>query len=270
LRRARKSLGQNFLVDGNLQRKVVAALEAGSDDEVLEIGPGRGALTSHLAGRVGRLILVELDRELAADLEVRYGGRAHVEVLQSDILQVRLDRLSRSPGRLLVVGNIPYNITTPLLFHLLERPRPARLLLMIQKEVGERILAPPGTAEYGALAVGVRTVARVERVLDVPRTVFRPVPGVDSVVVRITPFDPPPLGPEQEAELRVLTRAAFQWRRKQLQKTLRDHPDLSVPRAAVAALEAESGLDLMRRPESLSPDDFVRLSALVAPLRTSS
>jgi len=263
--RAKRSLGQNFLVDGNLQRKIVSALGAGPADEVLEIGPGRGALTAHLAGAVRRLVLVELDDALASELAERYRGRDHVVVLHQDVLTLDVPRLSRAPHELKVVGNIPYNITTPIVFHLLERPRPAEILLMVQREVAERIVAPPGSSAYGALAVGVRTVARTERVLDVPRTAFRPVPRVDSAVVRIVPFDPPRLQPAEEARLRTLTRAAFQWRRKQMQKILRDHPDLSLPRERVAALEAESGFVFTDRPERFSPDDFVRLSRLLEP-----
>jgi 16S rRNA (adenine1518-N6/adenine1519-N6)-dimethyltransferase len=264
LSRPKKSLGQNFLVDRNLQRRIVDALGAGPDDEVLEIGPGRGALTAHLVGRVRRLVLVELDDDLVEALQVAYGERPDVEVVHADVLSVRTEGLSASPAALRVVGNIPYNITTPILFHLLRRPRPAVILLMIQKEVAERLTAAPGTSEYGALSVGVRTVATVERVVNVPRGAFRPVPRVDSAVVRITPLDPPPLDETEEVRLRTLTRAAFQWRRKQLQKILRDHPDLLLPEARLPALEAEAGYSFTARPETLSPEGFVRLSRLVA------
>lgn len=258
--RARKSLGQNFLVDRNHQRRIVEAFGAGPDDEVLEIGPGRGALTEHLVGRVGHLHLVELDDDLAGALESRYGAREDTTVHRADILDVDPGGLVDDPGRLLVIGNIPYNITTPLLFHLLTRPRPRSILIMVQREVADRILADPGTSAYGALSVGVRSVASCERVLDVPRGAFRPVPEVDSSVIRIRPLDPPPLTPPEEERLRTLVRAAFQWRRKQFQKTLRDHPDLSLGRDRVAALAEASGFDLTRRPETFSPDDFVALS----------
>jgi 16S rRNA (adenine1518-N6/adenine1519-N6)-dimethyltransferase len=268
--RAKKSLGQNFLMDRNLQRKIVAALGAAPDDEVLEIGPGRGALTTHLVGRVGQLILVELDDELAQDLREAYLERPDVHVVHADVLNVHLRDLVPDPTRLKVVGNIPYNITTPIVFHLLERPRPAVILLMLQKEVAERIAAPPGTPEYGALSVGVRSVAKVERVLNVPRGAFRPMPGVDSAVVRITPAEPPPLTEPEEERLRTLTRAAFQWRRKQLQKILRDHPDLAVPEDRLPDLERELGVALTSRPETLSPEDFARLSHLVAGALSSS
>jgi 16S rRNA (adenine1518-N6/adenine1519-N6)-dimethyltransferase len=263
-RPAKRSLGQNFLVDENIQRKIVAALGAGPDDLVVEIGPGRGALSRHLVGRVARLWLVELDDHLAADLAAAYADREDVGVVHSDILQTPLRALAASTeqvAELRVLGNIPYNITTPILFHLLQRPRPRDIVLMVQDDVAARIVARVGTKEYGALSVGVRAVAEVERLFRVGRKAFRPVPGVDSAVIRITPVRPPPLSEEQETSLRGLVRAAFQWRRKQLGKILRDHPDLGyAPHAAATALESVGALPT-DRPERLTPDQFVALSA---------
>ncbi len=261
--RAKKSLGQNFLVDQNLQRKIVETLDPSSADAVLEIGPGRGALTRHLVGLVGRLVLVELDDELAGTLEAEWGDRPDVDVRHQNFLETDLTTVCEDPSELLVVGNIPYNITAPIIFKLLERPRPREILLMVQREVADRLVAGAGTSEYGALSVGVRSVAGVESVLRVPRTAFRPQPRVDSSVVRITPTVPPPLSVEEEMSLRNLTRAAFQWRRKQLQKTLREHSDLRLSRTSVDRIARETGWDLTRRPETLEPGDFVRLSTLV-------
>jgi 16S rRNA (adenine1518-N6/adenine1519-N6)-dimethyltransferase len=266
-RPAKRSLGQNFLVDKNIQRKIVDALDPGPSDHVVEIGPGRGALTAHLVARVGRLTLIELDDQLARDLLELYADTPRVRVIHADVLQVPLAELASEPGRVRVIGNIPYNITTPIVFHLLERPRPASILLMVQKEVAERLVAAPGTSEYGALSVGVRTVARVERVFDVPRGAFRPVPSVDSALVRIDPVQPPALSEEDELAVRELTRAAFQWRRKQMQKTLRDHPDLALTKAEVERLESETGFELTRRPETFSPQELLRLSRAVVALR---
>jgi 16S rRNA (adenine1518-N6/adenine1519-N6)-dimethyltransferase len=262
--RARKSLGQNFLVDGNLQRKIVEALDARASDEVLEIGPGRGELTRHLVGSVRRLVLVELDDRLAAALEEAYGEREDVVVVHGDVLELDRSALAEDPAALLVVGNIPYNITTPIIFDLLERPRPARIVLMVQREVADRILAEPGTGEYGALAVGVQSVARVDRVLHVPRQAFRPVPRVDSTVIRIVPHRPPSLEIEDELRLRDLTRMAFQWRRKQMQKILRQHPDARLSREVVEAVARRGGWDLSRRPETFSPDALARMARLLA------
>lgn len=260
-RPAKRSLGQNFLVDPNIQKKIVAALGAGSADEVLEIGPGRGALTRHLVGRVRRLVLVELDDHLASALTEEYAGRVDVTVVHADILETELDAISDEPTALHVVGNIPYNITTPIIFHLLARPRPRQIVLMVQEDVADRIVAPVGTKEYGALSVGVRTVADVERLFKVRRGAFRPVPGVDSCIIRIRPLAPEPLSAHEEARLRRLVRAAFQWRRKQLRRILRDHPDVARPEGVFEEAARQAGVDLEDRPERLTPEQFVRLAA---------
>lgn len=259
--RAKRSLGQNFLVDPNIQRRIVDALEAGPDDEVLEIGPGTGALTRHLAGRVRRLIAVELDDRLAEELREEYADEPGVEILHANALEVDLAELTTDLAALRVIGNIPYNITTPLIFWLLEGPvRPGRIVLMIQKEVADRILAPPGEKAYGALSVGVRAIARVERLFNVGRRSFRPVPDVDSTVIRIEPIQPPPLEPGEEGDLRALTRAAFAWRRKQLQKILRSAPGYGIDQDGLRRIEQETGISLDLRPESLSPEMFITLS----------
>lgn len=257
--RAKRSLGQNFLVDANLQRRIAEAIDPQPEDVVLEIGPGRGALTRHLAGRVGRLVLAELDRELAARLREEYAGRSDVEVIEGDVLDLPLESVTPDVARLKVIGNIPYNITTPIVFSLLERqPRPQSIVLMVQREVAERMAAPPGGKAYGALAVGVQSVARVERVVAVGRQAFRPVPDVESMVVRIVPEQTPALSPAEEGALRELTRIAFGQRRKQFQRILRDARRLSGD--DIAALEERLGVDLARRPETFSPEEFIALS----------
>jgi 16S rRNA (adenine1518-N6/adenine1519-N6)-dimethyltransferase len=145
---------------------------------VLEIGPGQGALTHHLAGKVRRLVCVEKDDALVEGLRVQFAFEPSVQIIHADILKVQLESVSADPAALKVIGNIPYNITTPILFNLLERrPRPREIVLLVQREVAERIVAPPGGKTFGALAVGVRTVADAERVLDVGRKAFRPVPS---------------------------------------------------------------------------------------------
>lgn len=262
--RPKRSLGQNFLVDQNVQRKIVDALEAGAGDVVVEIGPGRGALTRHLVGRVRRLVLVELDDDLAGSLKAAYGSRSDVEVVHSDILEVSVTNLvggvADAEGAK-VIGNIPYNITTPILFHLLTRPRPREIVLMVQDDVAARIVAAPGGKEYGALSVGVRTVAEVERLFKVGRKAFRPVPRVDSAVIRVRPFRPARLSVEQERDLRDLVRATFQWRRKQLGKILREHPTLAYPAPVVRAAADQAQVLLTDRPERVTPEQFVALSA---------
>lgn len=261
MQRPRKSLGQNFLVDPNLQQKIVDALAPAAGDEVLEIGAGTGALTRRIAGHVRRLVAVELDDRLAADLDAELGDRADVAILHRDIFEVETAELTAEPERLKVIGNIPYNITSPLIFHLLDRSRrPAVMVLMVQREVADRILAAPGTKAYGALSVGVRTTATAERLFDVRRTAFRPVPDVDSTVLRITPIRPPPLEPANEDELRNLTRVAFSRRRKQLQRILRSAPEYALELAEIDSLTRDIGVDLAARPEDLSPADFIALT----------
>jgi len=262
--RAKKSLGQNFLVDPNLQRKIVRALEVGPGDEVLEIGPGQGALTSHLVEKAGRVVAVELDDDLASILVSRYVDEPSVEIVHGDVLKVPLDEHLHRPDETLVIGNIPYNITTPIIFRLLQRPRPRRIVLMIQGEVADRIVAPVGSKAYGALSVGIRSVAKVEKLFRVRRGAFRPVPGVDSAIIRITPFLPAPLEAAEEEALRRLVRAAFQWRRKQLGKILRDHPDLEVAEPRLESAVDQAGIEIMDRPERLAPEDFIRLSFALA------
>jgi 16S rRNA (adenine1518-N6/adenine1519-N6)-dimethyltransferase len=259
--RAKKSLGQNFLVDPNQQRRIVAALEPGPADNILEIGPGQGALTRHLAGTVRRLTLVELDDALAARLTAEYADRDDVTVVHADFMDVDVASLAGDVRALKVVGNIPYNITTPILFRLLERAhRPRRIVLMVQQEVADRIVARAGDHAYGALSVGVQSVARVERLFRVGRGSFRPVPGVDSTVLRIDPIEPPPLTAGEEADLRQLTRSAFAWRRKQLQKTLRNAPEYALDAAALQTVARETGIDLEQRPEQLAPASLIDLA----------
>jgi len=261
--RAKRSLGQNFLIDPNIQRAIVEAIEPDPGDEVLEIGPGRGALTRYLAARVGRLILAELDRELAAKLREEYAETPAVRVIEGDFLDLTLEEVSTDPARLKVIGNIPYNITTPILFSLLERrPRPLLIVLMVQREVADRIVATAGSKTYGALAVGVQSVAEAERVLNVSRRAFRPAPDVDSTVVRIVPHQPPRLTPETESDLRELTRRAFGQRRKQFQRIIRDGYGLD--RGAVEEIEHRTGMDLRQRPETFPAARFIDLANALA------
>ena len=258
--RAKKSLGQNFLTDPNIQRRIVAALEPQPEDTVVEIGPGLGALTRHLLGSVKRLIAIELDNELAARLQSELGNRPDFQLVHENALDVDFARLDL-PANYKAIGNIPYNITTPLLFKLLEPPhRPRSIVVMVQREVANRITATPGNKEYGALSVGVQTIAQAERLFTVARGSFRPVPGVDSAIVRITPLAPPPLSAAEEHDVRHLTRATFAHRRKQLQKSLRTTEPYTLNPAQIVALEQATGLQLDARPETLSAGQFIALA----------
>ena len=258
--RAKKSLGQNFLSDSNIQRRIVNALEPEATDVVLEIGPGMGALTHHLLGAVKQLIAIELDDTLAERLQLEQAGREDFKLVHANALEVDFGELGL-PEDYKAIGNIPYNITTPLLFKLLEYAhRPRLIVVMVQKEVADRITSEPGNKEYGALSVGVQSVATAERLFTVARGAFRPVPGVDSAIVRITPFHPPRLSEAEENDVRSLTRATFAHRRKQLQKVLRTTAPYTLDAVQIAHLEQATGLQLEARPETLSAEQFIALA----------
>ncbi len=259
--RAKRSLSQNFLIDPNLQRKIVEALDPTPEDRVIEIGPGQGALTRHLVDQVADLRLVELDDLLAAQLRGEYGGRENVDIVHGDALEISVARLAKGqPFK--VIGNIPYGITTPLIFHILdERPRPDVIVLTVQKEVADRLVAKPGNKDYGALTVGVQSVADVESLFKISRGAFRPRPDVDSTTIRIVPQKPPPLTPEEEGSLRTLTRAAFMRRRKQLQNVLRQAPEYAQTNEKLASILESLGIDPAVRPDALPVVDYIRLSA---------
>lgn len=229
---------------------------------MLEVGPGRGALTDHLRGACEDLVLVELDDGLAEHWRLEAAADPKLRVHHGSILDVNPADWGDPPS-LLVVGNIPYNITSPIIFHLLREPRPREIVLMIQKEVGERVCAKPGTKIYGALSVGVQSVAAPSVLMTVAPGAFRPRPKVESVVVRLTPHRPSRLDQEGERTLRRLVRACFQWRRKQMAKVLRDHPDLKLGVRSEPTLQAV-GIEPKRRPDHLSPDEYIALSRVLA------
>ena len=258
--RAKRSLSQNFLVDPNLRRKLVEALGAGPDDTVLEIGPGHGELSERMVGEVARLVLVEKDDRLVELLMERWGTRDDVCIVHADALKVDLAELVAGSSALRVISNVPYSITSPLLFRFLEfRPLPSRLVVLVQEEVGRRIVADPGTRECGALSVGVRARAEARLAFRVGRRAFRPVPAVDSVAVVIEPAADCPEEHELTA-LRDLTRAAFSRRRKQIRTILRDAPEYGLSAAAAEAVLARVGADPTARPETFDPELFLRLA----------
>ena len=257
--RPKRALGQNFLVDPNIQRKIVRELDPQAVDVVLEVGPGHGELSQYLVGCCRRLILIEKDRDLAAGLRDRWGDRPDVDVVEGDALRLELSEFVREATAVRVVSNVPYNITSPLVFAFLRLdPAATRIVLTVQREVAERIVAPPGIKAYGALSVGVQAIAGASLAFRVGRQAFRPVPAVDSAVVRLEPR--PAAAAVDRAALRTLTRACFNRRRKQLQKTLRTAPELSFA-GDVEAVLAQLSIDPAVRPEMLDPPTFVRLAA---------
>ena len=259
--RAKRSLSQNFLVDPNLQRKIVKSLKPLATDRVIEIGPGTGALTRHLVDRVAQLQMIELDDRLAAQLGEEFRDRDDVVVLHTDALEIAINELTDGePYK--VIGNLPYGITTPIIFHILDqRPRPQVMVLTVQKEVAERLVARPGTKDFGALTVGVQAVARLELLFTISRQAFRPRPEVDSAVVRIEPISPPPLSLPEEESFRRLTRAAFSRRRKQLQRVLRQAPEYALSGEEAAGLLRSLDVDPATRPDALPVSDYIRLAA---------
>jgi len=252
----RKSLGQHFLTDPAILARIAGALDATGVETIVEIGPGRGALTDHLLLHAGRLIAVEYDRALAERLRQRYSADPRVTVVEADVLASPLADVAATDDYL-VAGNVPYYITTPILFHALERPRARRAVFLVQKEVADRLAAPPGTDGYGALSVNVQAVARVTRLFKVPAGAFHPPPRVDSAVVRVEPRPDPIVAADEESRLRELVQGAFGFRRKQMRRVLRSLLDVGADTAD--ALLERSAIDPSARPETLAPQDFVRL-----------
>lgn len=255
LPRARKRLGQHFLVDRTVLERIADTLAPTASDVVVEIGPGRGALTDLLSQRARRVIAIELDRDLVPYLRDRYREAGNVDVIERDVLEVNLGEVGGS--EFLLAGNVPYYITTPILFHALEPPRPARAVYLVQREVAERIAAPPGSRTYGALSVNVQAVARAELVARVPAGAFRPRPAVDSAIVRLTPRPDPVVDQSLEAGFRSLVQDAFGLRRKQMRRVVRTIAHLGVDAADQVLAAAAIGPEV--RPETLSPEDFARL-----------
>jgi 16S rRNA (adenine1518-N6/adenine1519-N6)-dimethyltransferase len=251
----RKSLGQHFLTDRRILGRIADALHLQGDETVLEIGPGRGALTDLLAERAGRLIAIEYDRALAAMLRERYTRRSNVLIAEANVLDVSLGELAAGPY--VLVGNVPYYITTPILFHALVPPRADRAIYLVQREVAQRLVASPGGKEYGALTVNVAAVARAETLFGVPAGAFSPPPKVESAVVRITPLAQPLLSAGEERPFRTLVQGAFGMRRKQMRRVVRSLYALDAEQAD--QLLAAAGIESADRPEVLSVEQFVAL-----------
>ena len=251
----RKSLGQHFLNDRRILERIADALELTGEETVLEIGPGRGSLSEVLVPRARRLVLIEYDRALAALLRERYASTPSVEILESDVLTVDLGAVADGPYRL--VGNVPYYITTPILFHALERPRPERAVYLVQREVAERIVASPGSKEYGALSVNVQAVAKPKLLFRVAPGSFQPPPKVESAVIQLEPRTDPAVTPDREDAFRRFVLDAFGMRRKQMRRILRSL--WSVGAEEAEAILSRAGVDADVRPETLSPEDFSRI-----------
>jgi len=239
-----RRLGQHFLSDQKILGRIADALDANPGETVLEIGPGRGALTNVLLDRGLKVIAIERDRRLAAALK-----QQDLTVIAGDALQVDW------PRGVKIVGNIPYSITSPLIDKALTPPVPERVVFLVQAEVAERLAAKPGGRTYGALSVGVQAVCRVEKLFTVAPGAFRPPPKVRSALIRLTPLAQPLVMDIEVAPLRAFVTACFSKRRKQLKNVV---PDID--------LQA-MGFDPTIRPERLPPEAFVRLLRRAPPSR---
>ena len=253
-----KRLGQNFLIDPNIVRKIVALAELRPSDHVLEIGPGRGILTEALCHAAGRVTAVEVDQRLQAYLKTRQEKLPNVELLCEDALAYPFESL---PMGTVVVANLPYYISTPLLFRLLDqRDRFSRMVLMLQNEVADRLVAKPGGSDYGVLSVMAQYAAVITKAFRVSAQCFRPRPEVGSAVILLRAKERTRLNQKEEAAFRALVKAAFAHRRKTLVNSLRDegyepHPlDETLQRLDIAPT---------RRAETLSVEDFIQLARVL-------
>lgn len=263
-----KSRGQNFLIDRNVSDKIIRAANLTRDDAVLEIGPGPGGMTRELCSRAGKVVAVEWDRGLAGILRGQTDDCDNLEIIEADFLQVDLTDLSklfREGSRrylnIKVVANLPYSITGPLLVKLLESDINFSLfILMVQKEVGKRIISSPGCKAYGRLAVLCRTYSNPEIVSPVSRNSFYPSPRVDSSIVRFR-FPPESSHPISDINLwSTLVRAAFARRRKMLKNTLASDQQLGYSEDQIIGALIQAKINPKDRAEQLSTDDFIRLS----------
>jgi 16S rRNA (adenine1518-N6/adenine1519-N6)-dimethyltransferase len=253
MHRAKKSLGQNFLQDPNVAQKIVKVFDPKPDDRVVEIGPGKGALTALLLQTLPHCTVIELDNDLAPMLQEQFGEK--LTVLHNDILNVDLTALRETIGApIRLIGNIPYNITTPILFHVVDSlPAVKDFLVMMQTEVAQRIVATPRTKEYGILSILLQYFSTPKMQFAVSKNSFFPVPNVSSAILHLDfehPFSPKA---ENEALFRKIVRGTFNTRRKTLRNGLKS---LGIPTSEFERLS----VDLELRPEELSVGDFVRLS----------
>ena len=253
----RKRFGQHFLHDPSVIRRLLAAIDPRPGQRLVEIGPGPGALTVPLLQRLGNLDVIELDRDLVTALAERCLDLGELRIHPVDALRFDFRTLAGPGERLRIVGNLPYNISTPLLFRFLDAAAHIRdMTLMLQREVVERMAASPGTRTYGRLTVMLAARCRVEKLFLVRAGAFSPPPKVESAVVRVVPYAKPPFDPGDWSLFERIVRAGFTARRKTLRNALRGLADASTIEAA--------GLDPRARPDTLSPADYAQLSSHLA------
>lgn len=260
-----KRFGQNFLIDGRVIDKIIAAADITREDTVLEIGPGIGTMTQYLAEAAGQVIAVEIDKNLLPVLEETLAEYDNVTVINNDILKVDINELIKGKtDKVKVVANLPYYITTPIIMGLFENHVPAEsITVMVQKEVADRMQSGPGSKDYGALSLAVQYYAQPYIVANVPPNCFMPRPNVGSAVIRLTSWDNPPVTVKDEKQMFKLIRASFNQRRKTLQNGINNSPELSFTKEQV--VEALKAMELSEsvRGEALTLEQFAKLSDLL-------
>ncbi len=261
--KARKRFGQNFLQDDNVISGIIGAIAPRPGQKLVEIGPGLGALTEHLLAGAGELDVVELDRDLIPILRTqffRYEDKFRIH--QGDALKFNFSDLAETDKPLRIVGNLPYNISTPLIFHLLSFGAQIKdMHFMLQKEVVQRLAAAPGDKNYGRLSIMAQYFCQVDNLFEVPPEAFDPQPKVDSAIVRLIPHATLPVIADSEKDLTDLVRTSFSQRRK----TLRNNLKKMLPSAAIEAAEIDPSI----RPENLSLAEFVKLANLYTASKTA-
>ena len=267
--RPKKAMGQNFLTDRNVLSRIAQLVDRGTDARILEVGPGKGALTRILAENGARVLAIELDRQLVPLLEKEFSGNGNIKVLQADILRIDLPTVLRQhwAGTWEVAANLPYNISSQVLFRFMESHALfSRLVLMLQKEVGERLVAYPGSKEYGILSVLFRLHFDITREFTVKPGSFYPVPKVDSVVLTFKPLPEARVEVGDEAFFRQVVKASFGQRRKTLRNCLKSL-GLEAKDHELAKALSDCGIEATRRGETLSLDEFAKLAKSLSPLR---
>ncbi|HEY4554007.1 MAG TPA: 16S rRNA (adenine(1518)-N(6)/adenine(1519)-N(6))-dimethyltransferase RsmA [Bacillaceae bacterium] len=262
----KKSLGQNFLIDPNILRNITDCAGLTKETGAIEIGPGIGALTEHLARTSKKVVAFEIDQRLFPILEDTLSPYDNVKIIHQDILkadvQAVISEEFSDTQDLMVVANLPYYVTTPIILKLLEENLPLRgIVVMLQKEVGDRISAKPGTKEYGSLSIAIQYYTKAETVMIVPKTVFMPQPNVDSAVIRLTRRDKPAVEVENEPFFFEVARMSFAQRRKTIMNNLTNGlPDGKGRKEDIAKALSEAGINPSRRGETLSLEEFGALS----------
>lgn len=256
---ARKRFGQNFLQDQNIIRNILLSITPKQTDNIVEIGPGLGAITEHLLKATeGNLNVVEIDRDLVQVLTTQFFNYPSLKIHQGDALKFDFSQLANDTEKLRIVGNLPYNISTPLIFHLISYARQVKdMHFMLQKEVVDRMAAAAGDSAYGRLSIMVQYSCRVESLFNVPATAFHPQPKVESAIVRLTPYDTLPCPAKDPKQLASLVTTAFNQRRK----TIRNNLKKLITAEQLEALGIDPGL----RPEKLTLQNFVAISDTLSP-----